>query len=171
MTALAQLFLHPAMAAVFLVTIMSAVLSTIDSAILGPSTVLSENVVSKTGWLRTKPLLRNRVMIVFVASVSLVVARLGENAWALLEASYELGLVSLLVPMTYAVFAPSAGPAAALASMTVGTIVWTAHLSLGLDSFSGSSLPVGLSSAALAWMTFALVDALTRRRAARGPRT
>jgi len=164
--ALARVFLHPVVSAVFLLTVMSAVLSTIDSAILGPATVLSENVLGRAGYLADRPLLRNRLMVLAVAAISLGVAFAGETAYSLLESAYELGLVSLLAPMTVAVKARRPDRFAALASMLAGTGAWTAHLVLGASGFFGTSVPVGLASFALSAGTYAVVLGVRRRSGA-----
>lgn len=153
--ALARVFLHPVVSAVFLLTVMSAVLSTIDSAILGPATVLSENVASRARLLADRPLLRNRMMVLLVASISLGVAFAGETAYSLLESAYELGLVSLLAPMTLAVYAPRPNAAGAMASMIAGTTVWTGHQVAGAAGFFGTPVPVGLACFALACVAYA----------------
>ena len=153
--ALAKVFLNPVVAAIFLLTVMSAVLSTIDSAILGPATVLSENVVARAGYMTDRPLLRNRLLVLVVAAVSLVLAFAGETAYSLLESAYELGLVSLLAPMTIAVYARRPHARAAMASMLSGTLVWFAHLGFGADGFFGTSVPIGLACFALSCAAYA----------------
>jgi len=155
--ALAQVFLHPAVAAIFLLTVMSAVLSTIDSAILGPATVLSENVVARAGLMLDRPLRRNRLLVLVVATISLGLAFAGESAYSLLEAAYELGLVSLLAPMTLAVYARQPNAAAAMASMLAGTLVWFGHLAGGVEGFFGTAVPTGLACFALSCAAYAVV--------------
>jgi len=154
--ALAQMFLHPAVSAVFLLTVMSAVLSTIDSAILGPATVLSENVLARRGLLRRRPLVRNRLMVLVVAGISLALAFAGESAYTLLESAYELGLVSLLGPMTLAVYARRPSPVGAGAAMAVGTSVWAVHQLVGASGLFDTAIPTGLGCFALALLGYAL---------------
>jgi Na+/proline symporter len=158
--ALAKVFLNPVVAAIFLLTVMSAVLSTIDSAILGPATVLSENVVARAGYLTARPLLRNRLLVLVVAAISLVLAFAGETAYSLLESAYELGLVSLLAPMTIAVYARRPHAAAAMASMLAGTLVWFAHMGLGAGGFFGTSVPLGLACFALSCAAYVVTAKL-----------
>lgn len=165
---LASMFLAPIPAVVFVLTIMSAVLSTIDSAILAPSTVLAQNVLSKVPRFGSDPLRLNRWAAVLVTAVSLAVAYEGESAYTLLESAYELGMVSLLVPMILGLFVPGGSSVAIIASMVSGTSVWIVHMSLGLEGFVGAEAwPVGLSCMALSLIVYRLVDALERR----GPRS
>ena len=162
--ALAHLFLSPAVAAVFLLAIVSAVLSTIDSALLSPATVLAQNVVAPALGRDGHPGLGlHRAAVVAVALASLVLAYLGESAYSLLEASYELTLVGLFVPLALGLWRPPHREAPALAAMAAGVGVWLLHFVLGWDSFlqpwlapAGRTLPVSLAATAaslLGWLS------------------
>jgi solute:Na+ symporter, SSS family len=158
---LAGLVLHPLPAVIFVLAVVSAVLSTIDSAILAPASVLAQNVFPRTAperlARRLTPLGWNQLSVVGVAAASLAVAFVGENAYSLLESAYEIGLVSLLVPLAVGLYSSRGGERSALAAMGVGTGLWLAHLALGWQWFAapllaerGIFLPMGLSCAALA---------------------
>ncbi|PRQ01236.1 sodium:solute symporter family protein [Enhygromyxa salina] len=162
LTTLAQLFLSPGMAVVFTLVLMSAVLSTIDSAILSPSSVLAQNLawpllgaeLEPRGWT---PLRMNRLCVVVIGLGALVTAFVGEDAYSLLEEAYALGLVSLLVPLLVGLHSERGRERAALVAMVVGTGSWVLHLVSGAESFMGSwwpagwvPLPVGLCCAGLA---------------------
>jgi solute:Na+ symporter, SSS family len=154
---LAKLFLNPFLAVIFVVTIFSAVLSTIDSAILAPATVLSQNLVQKVKQVSIEPLKLTRLAVVFVAIISLIVAFMGESAYSLLETSYELGMVSLLTPLALGLFLQRRCERAALVSMIAGTAVWTAHLVIGAEGFFGLELlPMGLGSMGTAIIAYLL---------------
>lgn len=150
--ALAGHLLHPAMAVLLVVTVVSAVLSTIDSAILAPATVLAHNIAGR--WRDGERVSDHRIAVAGVAACALGVAWLGEDAYSLLEASYELGLVSLLVPLLGGLWWTRPGEGAALAAMGVGTALWVGHLLADTETFLGSPLPVGLASTALAALLF-----------------
>lgn len=161
--ALAGLFLEPWLAVAFVVVIMSAVLSTIDSAILAPASVLAQNLLGR-GRPERSTLRLDHVAVLVVAGASLALAFLGEDAYSLLEAAYELGLVSLLVPLALGLRSQRGGEGAALASMGVGTGLWALHLALGWEWFAGPllrgagvTLPVGLSCAACAVAAYLVV--------------
>lgn len=78
---LAALFLHPALAVVFVVTLMSTVLSTIDSALLAPATVLSRNVLAHIPrFSQIDPLRLTRVSLAIVAACATGLAYWGESA-------------------------------------------------------------------------------------------
>lgn len=160
---LAGLFLEPWLAVVFALTVMSAVLSTITSAILAPAAVLAQNLLRRTPLGRSDALRLDELAVLAVAAASLGVALLGEDAYSLLEGAYEVGLVSLLVPLWLGLRSRRGGEAAALWAMAVGTGVWLAHGALGWESFGGPALaaalaplPTGLSCAALAAAAYLL---------------
>jgi len=140
------------MQAVFLLTVLSAVLSTIDSALLAPATVLSENVLSPIStW---SPLTRNRSCVAIVSLVSLALAFSGETAYGLLEATYELTMVALLAPLCFGV-KRRVEPGWALAGMIAPSLLWTSHFALGSDTLFGM-VPIGLGCTALSMGIFAL---------------
>jgi len=168
MALLASLFLTPWAAALFVLAVMSAVLSTIDSAILSPSSVLAQNLLSPR-WPNADKLALNRGSVVAVTAVSIVTAYLGESAYELLESAYELGLVSLLVPLLMGIRTNVGGERAALASMIVGTAGWAIHFALGWETFLspiidplGLPLPMALSCALVGWLVYLVVASRER---------
>jgi Na+/proline symporter len=158
--ALAGLFSDPLTATIFVVALVSAVLSTIDSAILSPASVIAHNLLEPRVGHRVSALALDRFAVTFVAIAALVTAYIGQDAYEMLESAYELGLVSLLVPLLAGVRTRQGGQPAALTAMATGTAVWLVHLMLGWDSFLAPfiafPLPVGLTAAALAAVTYAL---------------
>lgn len=169
--ALAETHLHPVVAVLFVVAVMSAVLSTIDSAILAPSGVLAQNLLHR---VLPYPVLRlNQLAVAGVAGVSLALAYAGESAYALLESAYELGLAGLLVPLAVGLYSRRGGERAALASMLFGTAVWTLHLLLGWETLAppwlgqvGLHIPIGLASAGLGLLAYFGVAAVEAAPAA-----
>lgn len=167
LTLLASVFLSPTAAVIFLVALTSAVLSTVDSAILSPASVLSENLLKGWGPLaRFSPVSLARIAVLGVAAGACAVAYAGQDAYELLEGAYELGLVSLLVPLLAGVKTTRGGQTAALAAMATGTGVWLVHVIVGAPGFVGAeAVPLGLSCAGLAAIAYALAarsDARTR---------
>jgi len=167
---LAGLLLHPLGSVIFVLAVVSAVLSTIDSAILAPAGVIAENLLARLPRRRVARLALDQMAVVGVATASLGVAFLGEDAYGLLESAYEIGLVSLLVPLALGMTTRRGGEPAALAAMIVGTSLWLAHLLVGWEWFAepwlrdglGVVLPVGLTCAACAGLAYL---ALLRRGA------
>ena len=131
--ALAQTFLNPTLAIVFLLALLSAILSTIDSALLSPASVLAQNVFPR--WISMDALQLNRWAVVLVTIFSLAVAYSGDNAYSLLEESYSLTLVGLFVPLIMGLYSTPRGPAAGLTAMLLGTGTWAWHFAWGWESF------------------------------------
>ena len=67
------------MAVIFLLATVSAVLSTVDSAILSPASVLSQNILAHVRWIRLDDMRRSQLSIVLIATASLIIAFLGER--------------------------------------------------------------------------------------------
>ncbi len=158
--ALATHLLSPGLATIWVLAVVSAVLSTIDSALLAPATVIAHNLLGREG----EAVAGHRRAVAGVAVASLGVAYVGEDAWSLLEASYEVGMVSLLVPLALGVWGPVAGERTALASMGVGFVAWVAHKAVGADAFLGTPVPPGLGAAAVCLAVYLGGCALARVR-------
>lgn len=175
--ALAGLFLSPTGAVIFTVAVISAVLSTIDSAILSPASVLAQNVFERVNRGRIASLTLNRIAVLVVAAASLGMAYMGETAYSLLEDAYELPLVGLFVPLTLGLYGTPRGQTPAVASMVVGGSLWLTHYFSGWESFLGPwaepfgvSIPVALGGTACSLCTYLLVNRHLRPRGARSPR-
>ena len=145
---LAKTLLHPALAVLFIVALMSAVLSTIDSAMLSPASILAHNVFAGK---HDESVLADRIAVLAVAMCSILFAYQGESAYAMLEAAYELTLVGLFVPLVFSLKGIHRTSPTAIASMLIGTLVWFMHQALGWDEFlpcmpiiSNLHLPVSL---------------------------
>ncbi len=135
--ALAQSFLSPALAIVFLVALLSAVLSTIDSAILSPASVMAQNLLKPLARTEAGSLALNRGCVLFVAVASLITAYQGQSAYSLLESAYELVLVGLFVPLMIGLYAKSYSPRAVVACMAAGSGLWLVHLQWGWEELFG----------------------------------
>ncbi|MCS7303990.1 MAG: sodium:solute symporter family protein [Thermoguttaceae bacterium] len=132
--ALAHLFLHPVFAVIFVVALLSAVLSTIDSAILSPATVLAENIV-----LRVRPrwsgLWVNHCTVLLVGAASLATALAGETMYQLLEDAYEITFVGLFIPLCLGLWSRRGGPIAATVAMLLGSVLWLVHYAMDWQVF------------------------------------
>ncbi len=135
LSVIARQFFSPAGLIIFTVALMSAVLSTIDSAILSPASILAQNVFPRLGLQGYSMLMVNRVAVALVAGASLVVAYLGESAYSLLEAAYEMILVSLFVPLILGIYMRPVGGLPANACMLTGVGLWFLHKAAGWEYF------------------------------------
>jgi SSS family solute:Na+ symporter len=133
--AIAQMLMHPALLVILLIALLSAILSTIDSAILSPASVISKNLLPSIRGMHA--MTQNRCCVIGVAGCSLVLAYVGEDAYALLEESYALTLVGLFVPLMIGLYSTPSHGRAAVASMVAGTVVWGFHLLMGWESAGG----------------------------------
>ncbi|MCA9246099.1 MAG: sodium:solute symporter family protein [Planctomycetales bacterium] len=164
-------FLSPPLAIVFTLVLMSAVLSTIDSAILAPASVVAQNLLPRL--TLASPLLLDRLSVLGVAACSLALAYRGERAYALLEESYALGLVGLFVPMMLGIYTLPRSGAPAIASMLVGMLVWGVHFYFEWEVFLPTvawigvlAIPAKLAATAIALFAYFVCEPPWRMRRA-----
>ena len=171
--ALAAALMSPVVTLVFVLAIVAAVMSTVDSAILAPSSVLSNNLLAKL-WPNADGLALGRIAILAVAGASVAMAYVGAGAYELLETAYAIGMVALFVPLARGL-SRRGDEAAAVAAMAVGTTMWGGHLALGWAGWGGpwlglDAVPQELAATFCAWLAY---EAVARRRLvmrlARGP--
>ncbi|HEX7081453.1 MAG TPA: sodium:solute symporter family protein [Gammaproteobacteria bacterium] len=173
--ALAAALMTPALGIVFVLAIIAAVMSTIESAILAPSSVLAHNLLAKLE-PRASTIALTKVAILGVAACSLGVAYSGSSAYELLESAYAVGMVGLFVPLVCGLHGRRGDERAALAAMAAGIGIWMAHLALGWDTFAGPWLdvpvPQELAATGIAWAAYEglAVGAAYRRRWVIAPR-
>jgi Na+/proline symporter len=124
LTALAMKLLSPALIVVFVLALISVVLSTIDSAILAPAATLSRNALRTLVPARFSSVQLCQFCVVLITTCSTVLALWGKDAYAMLEESYAIGLVGLFVPFVIGVFGRVFKESAAILAMLAGTLVW-----------------------------------------------
>ena len=127
-----------------ILVVVSALLSTVDSALISAASVLAQNLLRhplpRVGLLRL-----SRIAVLVVGAASLFYAFRGLSAYSLLEDAYELTLVGLFVPLTAGLFWKRGGSAAALSAMAGGVVLWVVHLAFGWDWFLEPALsPAGV---------------------------
>lgn len=112
--------------ALFFGALLSAILSTTSGAMLAPATIIGENLVrpyfkniTDRGLLRIM-----RMSVVFVAVLSAIMASWSANIYDLVGQSSAFSLVSLFFPLVLGMYWKRSSNAGALASMTVGLVVW-----------------------------------------------
>ena len=144
LAALGRILFSPLAALGLLLVVVSALLSTVDSALISAASVLAQNLLRH--FLPRRGLLQlSRLAVLFVGAASLLVALPGRSAYSLLEDAYEIGLVALFIPLTAGLFSKRGGRAAALGAMVVGAALWVLHLTLDWDWFLEPALePAGL---------------------------
>lgn len=152
---LTSVLFSPAAALGLVLVVVSAVLSTVDSALVSAASVLAQNLL-RHALPRVKLLRLSRVSVVAVGAASLGFASSGLSAFRLLEDAYELTLVGLFVPLTFGLFTRRGGSRAALAAIGAGALPWALHTAVGWEWFfedallpAGISIPAGVGLTAL----------------------
>ena len=144
LAALGRILFSPLASLGLLLLVASAVLSTVDSALISAGSVLAQNLL-RHGLPRAEMLRLSRLAVLIVGGASLVYAFQGFSAYALLEDAYELTLVGLFVPLTAGLFSRRGGSAAALGAMGAGVLLWGWHVALGWEWFlEPALLPAGI---------------------------
>ena len=148
--ALAREMLSPALTVVFVLSMISVVISTITSGILAPAAILSRNALRYWVGSRVDPVRLAQVSVGIVTVMSAAFALSGERSYALLEEAYAIGLVGFFAPLLYALYAKEWSENAAISSMVVGTAVWSVQF------FVDAELPVDLIATAASFAAYAL---------------
>lgn len=160
--ALVKTFFSGPFVYIFVVVILSVVLSTIDSATLSPASVLAQNVFMVYLKDRVNPLTMNQICIVVVGVVSLVTAFVGENAYRLLEEAYEMQLVGLFAPLVVGIYASKWRGESMYFAMVCTVIFWCGHWILGwgyvvepiLFGQWGLPIPVSIAATTFCFMVY-----------------
>lgn len=147
---LAAALLTPALLVLLVVSIVSVVMSTVTSAVLAPATALAHNLVRHHVSPSVSSLTLCRVCVVIVLAASVGVALVGDDAYAILEASYAAGLVALFVPFAAGVYGITASDRTAVLAMLGGLGVWA------LELVVETTVPLSLVAALVCAGLFAL---------------
>lgn len=134
---LIKTYLDPVTAVILTLTIISAVISTITSALLAPSSMLSHNFL-KLHFKQYSTLTLCKWGVVVMTLISVLTAFAGENVYSLLEGSYAIGFVGFFVPVTVGLYSKKLSEKACLVSIVVGILVWSPEL------FGYENLPYSL---------------------------
>ncbi len=108
--------------------LMSAIFSTCSGAVLAPASLLAENIIrplmgnKQLTDARMLKLTRGSVILIVMVAATLALGR--QDIYALVGESSVLGLVSILVPMCFALFSNIISRNGALLSMFLGISAW-----------------------------------------------
>jgi Na+/proline symporter len=156
---LAQKYLPAIVYVMFAGALISAILSSVDSALLAAASLVSHNLV-----LRVRPNLTEaakvrmgRAGVAVLGLVAYVLALRAEGISALVEMASAFGSAGVFVASVFGLFTRFGGPASAYASMAAGMIVW------GGGSLLGVTTPYVLALAVAA-VTYVIVAILDRSR-------
>ena len=144
--ALGRILFSPAASLAVVLLVVSALLSTVDSALISAASVLAQNCLRRP--LPRVPVLRlSRISVLVVGAASLLHASRGLDAYTLLADAYELTLVGLFAPLTAGLFWKRGGSGAALSAMASGTTLWVLHAVLGWEWFLEPALGARIPNA------------------------
>ncbi len=138
-TRMAVHLLNPFLLLMFVLAVISAVLSTIDSATMAAASIFGQNLilhlpVARKWRLSDKAILRlQRVCVVIVALLSLATAFSGQTAYDLLRDSYSMTLVGLFIPLMAGLYWKEVTHRATLSAMLTGISCWFIHWLLGWE--------------------------------------
>jgi solute:Na+ symporter, SSS family len=138
---LAGEYLSTGMLVVFVIAVMSMVVSTATSAVLAPATILGHNILARIPGLAGNGLQRDRICVVLVSLGGIALAMWGKSLMTLLDVALSIQLVALFVPVVMGIYGRPRGQLAAVLSMLLGFGGWL--VTFTIEQFAGS-LPAGL---------------------------
>ncbi len=138
---LAGEYLSTGMLVVFVIAVMSMVVSTATSAVLAPATILGHNLLARLPGFAGPGLLRDRLCVVLVSLGGITLAMWGKSLMELLDVALSIQLVALFVPVVAGIYGRPRGEAPAVLSMLLGFTAWL--LAFGVEHLEGS-LPQGV---------------------------
>ena len=121
-----QAHLAPPLQVLFIGALVSAILSTVDSALLAASSLLAHNLVGplRPGQDERAKLRLARGGVALCGVAAWALARGADSVYELVESSSAFGSSGLLVILAFA-FTPLGGKRAATAALVVGAAVWS----------------------------------------------
>ena len=127
---LAGEYLSPTMLVIFVVAVVSMVVSTATSAVLAPATILGHNLLGRLPGMNRKPLLRDRLCAVLVSLGGISLALWGKSLMELLDVALSIQLTALFVPVVMGIYGNPRGPRPAVLSMLMGFGAWVLTFSI-----------------------------------------
>ena len=158
--ALGLKYLHPVAMALFVGALLSALMSSADSALLAPASIFGQNVVKrfKKDASERDVLRVIRGTVLATAVLSLAIAFYFQNIYDLMVNSWAVLLVSLFAPLTAGLYWKKANGPAALASIVVGFVAWI------IFAYVQSEYPADLIAAAFSALTLVVVTFATHKQ-------
>jgi Na+/proline symporter len=124
---LAKTHFSPVLMVIFIVSVVSIVVSTATSAVLAPAAILGHNLLGRLRLFDGHRLLMERLTVMIVTAGGLAMAFWSDTIFELLEVSLDIAMVGLFVPMIAVMYGRPKGQLSALLAMSFGTIVWLVH--------------------------------------------
>jgi SSS family transporter len=153
-------YMHPLGMALFVGALISALMSSADSALLATASVFGQNLVKrfKKDTSERYVLRVIRWTVLGTALLSLAIALYFQNVYELMVNSWAVLLVSLFAPLTAGLYWKKANGPAAVTSIIVGFAAWI------LFAYVQSEYPADLLATALAALSLVVVTLATSKR-------
>lgn len=135
---LAAKFLGEGMVIVFVLAIISIIVSVATSATISQATILASNVLGKVKLFEGRHLVLDRLCVFAVTLGSVAVAFSGESIMGLLDIQLSLAMVTMFVPLFMGVFGRPIGQVSGYLPMLVGAATWLARF-----GFERWVIPIG----------------------------
>ncbi|MBI1353336.1 MAG: sodium/solute symporter [Acidobacteria bacterium] len=157
---LGKQYLGPFGLALFLGALLSAILSSADSALLAPASVFSENVVRPL-WpgMSERALLQvARASVAAFTLLALLLALEFRTVYEMMLTAMEAGVAGMIAPFTAGLYWKRANGWGAVGAMTAGTATWA------LMTYSTDAVPADLVGLAVSIVVLIAVSLATGRR-------
>ncbi len=157
---LALNYLHPVGMALVLGALLSAIMSSADSALLAPASIFGENIAKffKKDLSDQQRLRLSRWAVPVLGVLSLMTGLYFKAVYELIVNTWSVILVSLFVPLTAGLYWKKANRTSAVAAIVVGLVSW-----IVLEAVQ-SQYPADLMATALAALTMAVLVPLTAHK-------
>ena len=110
----------------FVIAVVSMIISTATSAVLAPATILGHNLLVRIPCLQnTSGLFRDRLSVVLVSIGGVCVAMLGESLMGLLDIALSIQLSALFVPVVFGIYGRPRNQLCCVLAMLFGFFVWS----------------------------------------------
>lgn len=123
---LAGEYLSTGMLVVFVIAVVSMIVSTATSAVLAPATILGHNLLNRTPLFRERALLRDRLSVLFVSLGGITLSMMGESLMGLLDMALSIQLTALFVPVVTGLYGKPKGQMSGVLAMLLGFFTWLA---------------------------------------------
>jgi Na+/proline symporter len=160
-------YLPPIAMAVFVGALFSALMSSADGGILAPASIFSQNILKtfKKKVTEKQFLWATRWSILVIGVLGLITALYFQNVYQLMVKSFSILFVSLIIPMTAALYWKKANGPGAVSSIVAGMASW-----ITLEAVQ-STYPAELIAAGVGLITLCVVTLATQKRAPALPPT
>lgn len=157
--ALGMKYLPVGAMAIFVGALFSALMSSADGGILAPASILGQNIIPilRPNMSQKNILWSTRWSIIVIGLFGLATALYFQNVYQLMVKSFSILFVSLVIPMTAAIYWKKANTPGAVSSIISGMVSW-----LVLEAVQ-STYPADLMAAGIGLVTMIAVTLLTQK--------